>query len=349
MTSPLPAPPSTTTGRLRRSLISIEPGLGAWRPAIRAASATAIVAAGVVAVGHPEWLPFAAFGAFSAIFGRGLTRRDRQLMEAEAGVSLVISIALGVVTGSILSPWGTVAVGGALTFAVAGIAGRRRWRPPGALFQLFGFSASAAHPTVHLTDLLPAVLVSIAAVLISIAVGTWPTSEAPAITASPPPLRPWPSYWQYPVVTAGAGWVALALDFPHPFWAMISAVVLLVAPDPVSQIARGIHRVGGTAIGIILAALLLSASGGQFLIMIMLVPVLQFCVELFIARNYGIALIFLTPVPILLTRAGGATNVSELLVGRLTTALVGVIIALVVLGIEILLRSTRRPTSAYRS
>jgi hypothetical protein len=131
------------------------------------------------------------------------------------------------------------------------------------------------------------------------------------------------------VASTAAGALTIAFGLGRPDWAVISAVLVLQAgPDRRRGTVRGIHRLVGTAAGVVLftVAWSLSPSG---IVLIMVLMALQFLIELYIARNYAVAVTFITPLALLI---GGAShpgaNAVTLGVDRLVETALGVAYAL---------------------
>ncbi|WP_433678290.1 FUSC family protein [Nocardia sp. CA-119907] len=127
-----------------------------------------------------------------------------------------------------------------------------------------------------------------------------------------------------------AGSVSAAAGLDRPQWAILSVLVVLqTGPDRRRGLTRGLHRVAGTIAGLALFAVIyeLSWTGYRQLAVIV---VLQFCIEVFISRNYGIAAAFITPVALLAsgTGAGHAAPVETVIRDRLVETAIGVLIAL---------------------
>jgi hypothetical protein len=126
-------------------------------------------------------------------------------------------------------------------------------------------------------------------------------------------------------VTAGGLSAVAGLDRPH--WAILSALVVLQqGTDRIRANVRGLQRFAGTAVGLGLFAALfqLSPTG---LALIATIAVLQFCIELFVPRNYAVAVVFITPVALL---AGGAAltgPVGAVIRDRLVETVLGVVLA----------------------
>lgn len=118
----------------------------------------------------------------------------------------------------------------------------------------------------------------------------------------------------------------------HPHWAILTALIILQAgPDRVHGRVRAIHRLVGTAAGLLVFAALIQLSPNGFALVLVL-AVLQFGVELFITRNYSVAAIFFTPVALLAGGAGAnGQAVGAVMRDRLVETAIGVIIALLAL------------------
>ncbi|TJZ76548.1 FUSC family protein [Rhodococcus oryzae] len=129
-----------------------------------------------------------------------------------------------------------------------------------------------------------------------------------------------------------AGSLSVAVGLDRPDWAVIAAVLVLhQGPDRIRGTVRGVHRFVGTAAGLVLFAALyaLTPTGAGLIVLLM---VLQFLIELYIARNYGLAVIFITPLAMLI---GGASHpdadIGPMIRGRFLETLLGVVVALAVL------------------
>jgi uncharacterized membrane protein YccC len=126
-----------------------------------------------------------------------------------------------------------------------------------------------------------------------------------------------------------AGTVATASGIGHPYWAMVSAVVPLVARELRPQVVRGVQRLVGTLVGLGLAAALLAADLGG-LAVIVVVVVLQATAELFVGRNYALALLAITPLALLMVHLASPVPAPVLLLDRGLETLIGVSVGLLV-------------------
>jgi hypothetical protein len=134
---------------------------------------------------------------------------------------------------------------------------------------------------------------------------------------------------RFGVAAALAGGLSTALGIGHPYWAMIAAVVPLVAVRLSHAALRATHRIAGTFLGLILAAILLSAQPSG-LAAIALVVALQITAELFVTRNYGFALLFVTPLALVMIDLAHPTDTATLIVDRLVETALGTVVALLV-------------------
>lgn len=148
-----------------------------------------------------------------------------------------------------------------------------------------------------------------------------------------------------------AGCLTVALDLGRPDWAVLTVTVLLhQGPDRIRGTYRGVHRVGGTALGLVLFAVLYAAEPRSWALVLVLMA-LQFAIELFVARNYGLAVVFITPLALLIGGGGEYGEVLPVVRDRLIESLIGVLIGLAALWVvdrrahrRVLLRNDQRVT-----
>src|SRR5699024_12249551 len=92
-----------------------------------------------------------------------------------------------------------------------------------------------------------------------------------------------------------AGALGLASGLTFPYGAQIAAVVPLYAPGRPAQVERGLHRVVGSTFGMITTGFLLSFPAEAWQLVVWVV-ILQFLAEMYVLRNYALALLFITPL-----------------------------------------------------
>ncbi|WP_126973382.1 FUSC family protein [Gynurincola endophyticus] len=118
-----------------------------------------------------------------------------------------------------------------------------------------------------------------------------------------------------------------ALKLPNPYWVPISCLAIIQGINQRIVWHRTIQRIIGTIIGLGIAWLLLKINHHPLFLGVCIM-VLQFLIELFIVRNYGLAVIFITPMTIFLAEAGAFSTLQpdELFVYRFIDILVGAMI-----------------------
>src|SRR6476619_6393307 len=139
----MPASPA----RRRLGLLDFRPHAGAHRVALRAGVSVLVPLLVIASIDRPEWTMYAAFGAFTSLYGRNHVHLSRAAMQASAGAALTVSVVLGVLAGSVGSrDW--LAVAGCCVVAGLGtlLSSVQDWHPPGPLFLVFAFGAVASAP-----------------------------------------------------------------------------------------------------------------------------------------------------------------------------------------------------------
>ncbi|MCW3162681.1 FUSC family protein [Chryseobacterium oryctis] len=120
------------------------------------------------------------------------------------------------------------------------------------------------------------------------------------------------------------------LNFTNTYWISISAIAIIQGRNFEHVRQRNVHRILGTFIGIGIAWAILSFNPDK-LIMIMFIVLFQFLIELLIVRNYGSAVVFMTPLTILLAESGSLAphDFQNLIHDRLIDTIIGSFIGLV--------------------
>ena len=283
----------------------------------------------------------ASLGALAVLYAPGLLYRRRALRVAGVGAGLVLATAAGTVVAG--STPGTVVVI-ALVTAVAVVLSR--WRsvaPPGGLMPVLVCATATQIPLESAPLALRLGLVTLgAAIAWLVVMAAAPlrgrvAGLAPETAPAPPRLPP-PSWRQIAraaargaVGTGAAALVALALGLPRPDWAAVACAAVLVHDATRTTVRRAGHRAVGTAAGIGVAGLVLATVPGV-LPLVGLVIVLQFVVEVVVARHYALAVVFITPLALLQgALATGQLDgpVAGLLAGRLAETAIGCVLAVV--------------------
>ena len=164
-----------------------------------------------------------------------------------------------------------------------------------------------------------------------------------ALSAPRPPLRVVSAHaLTCFVAAAAAGMLSLAGGLPHPYWAMVSAIVPVVGSTTVGQMTRATHRMIGTFLGLGATGLILfyTPSGA---VLIVILALLTAATELMVARNYGLAMLFLTPLTIGMMSLNHPQPLGPLLVDRALETCIGLAVVMVLIVVT---HNVRHPVSA---
>lgn len=128
-----------------------------------------------------------------------------------------------------------------------------------------------------------------------------------------------------------SGMVGWATEIESAYWITAAAVLMLYQGlSMATMLQRAIQRVGGTFVGTLLAAAILSLQLNG-LALALAIALLQFCLEMFVVRNYGLAVIFITAVAlIMISGVHPIANVSEHVWIRAQDTVLGCAIGVVV-------------------
>lgn len=150
---------------------------------------------------------------------------------------------------------------------------------------------------------------------------------------APQPVAPLPKFdfdlmVTEPVLTGlcvgGSLLLALLLHFDRPYWAPITCITVIQGSTLRAIWNRQAQRIAGTGMGLLLAGALLALPRPDWGLPLMII-VLTFLVESLIVRHYGLAVIFITPMTLLLAEATelGQMASGTLLQARLFDTMVG--------------------------
>ncbi len=321
------------------AIAGIRLGREEWLPALRVGVSVTVPLVLAAAAGRLDLALYAVFGAMASIYGRQGTHVDRAVMQLSAAGVQVGAVVLGVVTSAATSsPWPAVVGVGVVAALAADISDVRRWRPPGALFAVFAYGASATAPATWST--VPVALaVSAGAAAFALAVGAvgglLATHRRSGTTPTRPPVRP-ELLRRHAVGAAAAATPATALapawGSPLAYWAAVAAVVPLAAADVRGRLRRAWQRFAGTLVGLVVAALVLAAQPGEWAV-VALVAVLQVATELVVIQRYALAMVFVTPMALLMTYLGRGSS-DGLVLDRAATTAIGVLVGVAVILVQ---------------
>lgn len=338
--------------KLLAEMFTIAPANKDHHVAIRCAIGVFVPLITLVLLDRLDLAIFASFGAFTGIYGRGELHRKRLFIQVRAGslmlvVMLLASLFARTVQASGLSgpasTWllvlATTMVAGACSLVIA----RWRHRPAGSLFHIFAFAAIASIPNQPplWQCMLAAVLTTAFCLLVGLSSRVLRSRRTP--WEMPAPARLTAKEKQAARLEA-VGYIAAAglagtlatlagqwLGFGHNYWAMVAAVVPLVGRTTRHRISRGVQRIIGTVLGLVLLAGILALNPAPWQ-MVLVMALCQFGAELYIARNYVVAQVFVTPLalvsPLLVAPAAPGMLLRDRIVETVIGAAVGIAVVL---------------------
>lgn len=119
-----------------------------------------------------------------------------------------------------------------------------------------------------------------------------------------------------------AGYVSLALGVGRPYWALVTAASLYQANVTLTW-KRGVQRVVGNLLGVLLFAALAPLSQVSRLSLVLCCVVLNFGAEALITRNYWLGSVCVTPMALLVTEFARYQEPGALMADRALDTVVG--------------------------
>lgn len=148
-------------------------------------------------------------------------------------------------------------------------------------------------------------------------------------------LRPWsPALLvtaRVGVATAIAGTIGATLGLERAYWCIAAAMLILhQGLDWARTLQRGLERMGGTLVGLLLAGAILVLHPGGLWLAVTLMG-LQFIIEMIVIRNYALAVVFITAAALTIASGGHPVpDVGHLLWVRGVDTVIGCFVGLAV-------------------
>lgn len=268
----------------------------------------------LIALGMPAYAAFAMFAGFTAIFGATEPYRQRAVTTGVAGALQTLCMFAGIGVALVGSPLWLQATGLVVVIVVAVCTlSTLRTIPAQPIFSVFAFVVSALVP------LRPADVPLVATIIVCSVVWAWLVAMSGSVLRrvlhprAPHRFRPlaprkerslgilrtaalWETVALNVVGSLVAGTVASTIPWlGHPYWAVIAVVSTLPALRQRHTVVRAFQRFIGTIGGTVIAVgVLLLEPSAWWIVVIAVVG--QFFAEIFVARNYAVCLLFLTPL-----------------------------------------------------
>lgn len=300
-------------GQEVRHLFTLHPSARPWRLALASA----------IAMGGPVWL-----GAWLHALGQGLSASVGALVflylpQARLGAALRSLLSSSAVLlacyglGALSGPWPawqaptlalltTLSTGYCRAFRLGG--------PPGSLFLVIAASVGASRHALSPLELTSIAWVAAGCVFALGVAGVCAELMPPA--APDPAGTPLPSWRQVLPDAVAIGTVvglamalAQGLQLSHPQWVPISCLAVIQGGSLREIWRKQLHRMVGTTLGLVLVSALFASAPSDWQVAAWIV-LLPFAIELTVARHYATAVVFITPLTILLADAGQAHGAS---------------------------------------
>ncbi|QXT63928.1 FUSC family protein [Tessaracoccus palaemonis] len=316
--------------------VRIGPYKGGVRVAVRSAVCLGVPLIVLLLVGRLDLGMYASFAAFTSVYGRHDRYGERLWMQASAGVMLVSAMLLGTWMSYLDAPAPMRVLGVAvIASVVTWVAAVMKWHPPGGLFSAFASGTTAALPAT-LVSFSHVIVVGGCTVLFSLLVtaglgvvrGRWRDLRGPAPRPTPNPQAV-PVALTILVGSTLAGCAGLVVAAGHWYWAMVASVAALSGAYVTARVARGLQRLVGTLVGVLLAAGVM-ALGLPHWALVILAMVFQGIVEILMDHNYALAMLFATTIALIMVQMAVAADPAALVRDRVLDTFVGVTVGTVV-------------------
>jgi hypothetical protein len=331
-------------------MFTMAPSKNDHHVALRCAVGVFVPLATLLLLDRLDLAVFASFGAFTGIYGRNEPHAKRFVIQLRAGLLMLLVILLAALTARTgeafaLSAAGTTWLQVLATTVVAGgcslIVALWRLRPAGSLFHIFAFAAIASIP--NQPPLWQGMLVAVFTVALSLLIGISSRVARRHRTpwTKPKPARLAPGEKRaarleavgYVVAAGVAGTLGTLagewLGFGHNYWAMVAAVVPLVGHSTRHRVSRGMQRIVGTVLGLVVLAGILWLRPAPWQT-VLVIAACQFGAEMFIARQYVLAQVFVTPLALITTLLVAPSSPAALLRDRILETVIGAAVGIAV-------------------
>ncbi len=153
------------------------------------------------------------------------------------------------------------------------------------------------------------------------------SARHPILAAFRPTSPSAPFFWRALIGCLASALTSWALGGDRPFWA-ITAAGVIVQPNLLLTWRKAPPRALGALVGVWLFALIAPVAHIDLLIAAVMILALNTLTEMFIARNYFISQVFITPLALLMSQFGGPLPSSELILERSVDTVLGVVAGL---------------------
>lgn len=131
-----------------------------------------------------------------------------------------------------------------------------------------------------------------------------------------------PAFVRIGIAVAVSVWIAHLLGLAHPYWVPLTCAAVLQGVSTAIIAQRTVQRVIGTVLGLVLASVLIALAPGGTLTAIFIVA-LQLAMLFFIAKNYGVSVVFITALALIIIYYGTHPAAMPMIWARFKDTLLG--------------------------
>ncbi len=312
-----------------KALFELKPDERLWHMPLLAALCMALPLLAGLYAGHLSFSILSCIGALVILYLPATPMRNRMLVMALSSLGFVLSYAVGLNFSFNIIP--KIIALSAFTFFVHGLCLWFNFKTPGSIFFILLASVAAYSPYQADTILIKTGFIALGTLLactVALLYSWYAISQLPApVIAEEAPATNADKLFEAAIIAACVAvslLLAYYLKLERPYWVPVSCVAVMKGVDLNHVWQRSFQRVMGTLTGLALAWLLLKIEATPLMVCLT-IPVLQFLAEWLVGRNYALALIFITPMAMLLAEVGGIQTMQadELITTRLIDIVLG--------------------------
>lgn len=321
------------------------------KAAVRVGLSVGLPLAAVYIAGRLDLAVYAAFGGLASLYGHNESGKRRVETEVVAAVVLVAMIALAAVYGaSHADEWVLAVLLAGVVIATGSLGVLMGWIPRGEIFFVLVLLIVASLP-MDWARVPVAIAVGAGSAAVSVLFSLLARREESdghsttqrlrariAIGSSSLDTRRHTIAILVTTVAVLAAWILAGLiGIGHSFWAPVAVAAIMPALGSTQVKRRMTHLIAGTAGGVAMAALLFAFNPGH-LALVVIIVVCQAAAELFVARYFGIALLFLSPLAIGMSNITRGLPWHPLIAERFLETILGAVVAsiMILIGSRIL-------------
>lgn len=295
-------------------------------------------------LGRDDLAVYAAFGAFTSLYGRVEMYRHRAVNLLAVAATFIGLAALAMGVALLGSPMPLVVVlTGLITIGGIVVSSAMNWIPFGSLFFVFEFSVLSLVPVAPGEFWLRLGIVAAVSVLCTlVSMSGWLVRRVPGRHQDfVRELRPvsrdrdawtssvvWIGAIEAGVAAVAALLIAAAVGLSHPYWAAVAVIVSMPRPGSPRLVTKAVQRIFGTFCGVLITAVILAFHPGPVAI-ILCIGAAQLLAELLIGKVYWLAVWFVTPLALLSMQLAMPQAAGPLLADRMLDTALGGLVAIV--------------------